>query len=91
MSNTVLDELELELEDGHLRAAAKLAYIKKIGGEDARAQGFIPSDVKIPKGITFSTTPSTSSPTSGKTIFSCFGFGWMERDIFLFEVSTDST
>ena len=52
MSNTVLDELELELEDGHLRAAAKLAYIKKIGGEDARAQGFIPSDVKIPKGIT---------------------------------------
>lgn len=44
---TPIENVEADKFDG-----SRLAYIKPIGADEARALGMIPSDIKLPEGVT---------------------------------------
>ena len=65
MSEEFFDEVELEESDD---APARLAYIKPIGLDEARALGaVIPSEIKLPPGVKLYALHAADGTTIGIT------------------------
>jgi hypothetical protein len=61
-------EERVELDDDDTEAPARLAYIKPIGMDEARALGVvIPSEIALPKDVTLYALHSADGTTLGVT------------------------